>query len=230
MSMNKMMPVQGRNEAVRAIDGTMHKNTEVPRVDITVQSDQRPLCGYDVDHLQAMTRLDCREMSVAMAVLPSRYGALIRSSAMLSVEQEILLRLYMMEKKPVSWHKHSAQEVFYHLYGRMLEDFPEGQQHNRARVMLFRRFGCLMGKSRSRAYIWITSNQGVGKTTEMIFGKIHDMQLSREKFESLVEGIYRLRGHSLDSEARLPTPEMVGVNRPGRRAKTCRSFANGLSF
>ena len=69
MSMNKMMPVQGRNEAVRAIDGTMHKNTEVPRVDITVQSDQRPLCGYDVDHLQAMTRLDCREMSVAMAVL-----------------------------------------------------------------------------------------------------------------------------------------------------------------
>jgi hypothetical protein len=46
----------------------------------------------------------------------------------------------------------------------------------------------------------------------------------------VVEGIYRLREQSLDSEARLPTPEMVGVNRPGRRAKTCRSFANGLSF
>lgn len=230
MSMNKMMPVQGRNEAVRAIDGTMHKNTEVPRVDITVQSDQRPLCGYDVDHLQAMTRLDCREMSVAMAVLPSRYGALIRSSAVLSVEQEILLRLYMMEKMPPSWYKHSAAEVLDYLYGRMLKQFPAGQQQNGARVMLFRRFGCLMGKSRSRAYIWITSNQGVGKTTEMIFGKIHDMQLTREEIESVVEGIYRLRGHSLDSEARLPTPEMVGVNRPGRRAKTCRSFANGLSF
>ena len=87
-----------------------------------------------------------------------------------------------------------------------------------------------MGKSRSRAYIWITSNQGVGKTTEMIFGKIHDMQLSREKFESLVKDVYRLREQSLDSEAALPTPEKVCVNRPGRRAKTCRSFANGLSF
>ena len=181
MSMNEMMPAQGRNEAVRAIAETMHANTEVPRVDITVHSDHRPLCGYDVAHLQ--------EMSVAMAVLPSRYGAMIRSSAVLSVEQEILLRLYMMKKMPPSWYKHSAAEVFDYLYGRMLKQFPAGQQQNGARVMLFRRFGCLMGKSRSRAYIWITSNQGVGKTTEMIFGKIHDMQLSREKFESLVKDV-----------------------------------------
>ena len=32
----------------------------------------------------------------------------------------------------------------------------------------------------------------------MIFGKIHDMQLSREKFELLVKDVYRLREQSLD--------------------------------
>ncbi|MGL4188081.1 MAG: hypothetical protein ACRCTM_04270 [Sphaerotilus sulfidivorans] len=230
MSMNEMMPVQGRNEAVRTMLGTLHKKMNLSNVDITVHADHRPLCGYDIDHMRAMTRLDCREMSVAMAMLPSRYGATIRSSAVLSIEQEILLRLYMMKRMPISWYRHSAAEVFDQLYGGMLEDFPVGHQRNGARVMLFNRFGRLMGKSRSRAYIWITSNQGFGKTTEMIFGKIHDMQLTREEIESLVDGIYRLRGHSLDSEAPLPTPEVVGANRPGRRAKTCRSFANGLSF
>lgn len=185
-------------------------------VDFTRDVDQRPLCGHDIERFRASMGLSRMEFALAMALVPGHYQKTVSDQHPLSLDREILLRLYQLSPSPSAWQNWSPQEAFGECYGPLLRGFELPAHQAKARVMLYRRFTAIMGRSAARGLSWFDGNQGHSLPVRRVLGKLIELASPREVLEAIAARAYAVRGLDLELIAPLPTSESVSRVRCGR--------------
>lgn len=188
-------------------------------VDFMRDVDQRPLCGHDIESFRASMGLSRMEFSLAMALVPGHYQKTVSDQHPLSLDREILLRLYQLSPGPSAWQNWSPQEAFEEFYGPLLRSFVLPVHQAKARVMLYRRFTAIMGRSVARSFSWFQGNQGHSLPVRRVLGKLIELASPREVLEAIAAQAYAVRGQDLELIAPLPTLESVSRVRRGRSPK-----------
>jgi hypothetical protein len=193
---------------------------------LTLDADQRPLYGHDIECFRARMGLANADMALAMCLLPGQYQQAVRHPDPLPLNQDILLRLYQHSPSPSSWQSWSPGEAFEAFYGPLMRSFVLPAQHDAARLMLRRRFAAVMGRSCGRAASWIDGSQGHSLSVQRILGKLVEFEAPRAVLEPLAARAHAVRGLDLEALAPLPTPEQGSRSRRGRPPKrTHRDFS-----
>ena len=113
-------------------------------------------------------------------------------------------------------------ELFDRFYGPLLSTFDDGLQRDRARVLVYRRFAALTGRSGMRASSWVESRRRADRPVMLIFAKASELAGGRQTLEALAEITWYVRGSSLEAALPLPSLAEVQAPRPGRVAGTRR--------
>ena len=184
---------------------------------LTLDADQRPLYGHDIERFRARMGLVNADMAQAMCILPGKYQQAVRNPDPLPLNQDILLRLYQHSPSPSSWQSWSPGEAFEVFYGPLLRSFVLPTQRDAAQVMLRRRFAALMGRSYGRTASWIDGNQGHSLSVQRILGKLVEFETPHAVLEPLAARAHAVRGLDLEALAPLPTLAQLIRSRRGRR-------------
>ena len=185
-------------------------------VDFTRDVDQRPLCGHDIESFRASVGLSRAEFAMAMALMPNQYRSTVQDPRALALDREILLRLYFVSPGPAAWQSWTLGEAFDECYGPLLRSFELPAHQAKARVMLYRRFTAIMGRSAARGLSWFEGNQGHSLPVRRVLGKLIELASPREVLEAIAARAYAVRGLDLGLIAPLPTIESVSRVRCGR--------------
>ena len=188
----------------------------------------RPLVGTDVMMWREANSLD-RLQVVQMLAMPRPHSfnritsGEFRSEA-LPFDLEMLLRLYM--RRGVHVKQRRPAEVFNKIYGPLLEKFEGTPSYEAARVMLYSRFGALLGRTVFSAYRWFkTSSSGdyggaSGSLRRLLSQLSDDPVQMREELESLARQTFRVRGYELEEV--FPLPSVHNPPKMGRGVETMR--------
>jgi hypothetical protein len=134
----------------------------------------------------------------------------------LALDREILLRLYFVSPGPAAWQSWTLGEAFDECFGPLLRSFELPAHQAKARVMLYRRFTAIMGRSAARGLSWFEGNQGHSLPVRRVLGKLIELASPREVLEAIATRAYAVRGLDLELIAPLPTIESVSRVRCGR--------------
>jgi hypothetical protein len=188
----------------------------------------RPLVGTDVMMWREANSLD-RLQVVQMLAMPTPHSFNRVTSGEgrnepLSFDLEMLLRLYM--RRGVHVTQRRPADVFNKIYGPLLERFQGTPSYEAARVMLYSRFGALLGRTVFSAYRWFkTSSSGdyggaSGSLRRLLSQLSDDPVQMREELESLARQTFRVRGYEL--EELFPLPSVNNPPKMGRGVETMR--------
>jgi len=173
----------------------------------------RPLVGIDVAMWREANSLD-RLQVVQMLAMPTphsfnRITSGEARSEPLSFDLEMLLRLYMRRGAQVTQRR--PADVFNKIYGPLLERFEGTPSYEAARVMLYSRFGALLGRTVFSAYRWFKTNSsgdygGASGSLRRLLSQLPDDPVQmREELESLARQTFRVRGYELEELFPLPS-------------------------
>ena len=187
---------------------------------------QRPLIGKDIDEWCAANRLE-RLQAVQMLAMAAPYAYKRITSGQGRLEPlpfglEILLRRYM--RTSIQFERRRPIDIFQKIYGDKLKEFEGGPYYEAARVMLYARFGALLGRTVFSVYRWLkehnTSGSGVSGPLRRLFEQLpEDPKLMREELEDLARITFKVRGYDFDSM--FPVPD-INNPPPGRRVRRLR--------
>jgi hypothetical protein len=191
----------------------------------------RPLVGMDIALWRDANSLD-RLQVVQMLAMPTPHSfnrITTGESGLepLSFDMEMLLRFYMRRSTQVTMRQ--PADVFNKIYGPLLAEFPP-KHYEAARVMLYSRFGALLGRTVFSAYRWFKTDAsggygGASGSLRRLLSQLpDDPRQMREELESLARQTFKARGYDLDELFPLPDPSKPPV--PSKVARTGLSKVN----
>jgi hypothetical protein len=181
-------------------------------IDFTVDPRERPLTGIDLDQWRAVMGITSADVAYALAIPPSKLASRCRARAALSLDLEILIRLYEKAPGPPTWYPPSMREVYEALYKADQGQFAaaHGQRGpGYARQGYYARFAALFGRTLHNAYRWIDYGGNVRADMSRIAGKLWQLPVDERKLtlEHLSRRAWKMRGIDFDLEFPEPTPE-----------------------
>jgi len=192
-------------------------------VDLAIDPKSRPLVGRDIAEWHHASRLDRLQVVQMLAMAtPHAYRRITRGDGELEplpFDIEMLLRHYMRKPRRVSQRR--PIDVFEHIYGPRLREFEGTPSHEAARVMLYSRFGAMLGRTVFSVYRWFKTNVsgqygGVSGTLRRLLDQLpDDPKEMRDELEGLAKVTFKNRGYDFD--AMFPMPS---VDNPPQPRKT----------
>lgn len=189
---------------------------------------ERPLVGRDLDAFRHRWHLTTPEFFVAFGI-PSQYlaTALLRSSAVVPYDLELLARLYALSPGPAPWVPWKPLEAFTAIYEEALWGFEGCAEENaHARGKFAARFAAAFDRSSSTSYRWLDRGEDVSKPVAIFLRKLRDMERRMQVLEDLARKVHEVRGGDFDMRSPLPVPGERALG-PGRHTNLDR--ARGLS-
>jgi len=181
-------------------------------IDFTVDPRERPLTGIDLDQWRAEMGITSRDVAYALAISPGKLAAHCRARAPLSLDLEILVRLYEKSPGPPPWYPPTMRQVYECMYRVDQEQFalthgPRATAY--ARQGYYARFAALFGRTLHNAYRWLDYGGNVRADLSRMTGKLWQIPEGERKLtlEHLSRRAWKLRGVDFDREFPEPTPE-----------------------
>lgn len=179
----------------------------------------RPLVGLDIALWRDANSLD-RLQVVQMLAMPTPHSfnrITTGDSALepLAFDLEMLLRFYMRKSTQVTVRQ--PADVFNKIYGPLLAQFPP-KHYEAARVMLYSRFGALLGRTVFSAYRWFKTDAsggygGASGSVRRLLSQLpDDPKQMRDELESLARQTFKARGYDLEELFPLPDPSKPPVS------------------
>ncbi len=197
------------------------KHAQTLPVDLSLDSNVRPLTGMDVDSFRARHQLMVSDI-VYLFALPgsSQYNRVVRgdrSPRPLPYIREFLLRICDRHPSPPPWRVVSMREAFELLYGQCLQPFDGTPQAGAARVMAYARFTALLGRSSFSAYRWIEKAGRAKPEMARTLAKILEREHPRQAAEDMARTIWQVRG--VDFDKTFPAPALNNIPTEKRRGR-----------
>lgn len=198
-----------------------------PVVDMTKTRSKRSMIGFDIENWRAQLGLTKFQAQSALGFRNSnQYNevCLVYDNSMnpplLPISLEILIRLYDEDPSAPGWESFNYLQLFKIMYDKDLDKFKDPTHYRHARVDLGFRFTKLFGRSGARQYDWLKDSSLNDKAEskanafiECILCKLTQFENPGEVFNRVAIKTWLLRGVSIDSLHRIPTPE----NPPSRK-------------
>lgn len=178
---------------------------------------ERLLVGRDLDAFRKQWHLTTPEFYVAFGLANQQQAAeLLRSSAVVRYELEMLARLYALNPGPAPWLPWKPPEAFAAIYEEALWGFNGcAEEFAYARGKFAIRFVAAFDRSPATSYRWLEhGDDDVRMPVAIFLRKLRDMEHRQQVLEDLARTVHAVRGG--DFEMRAPAPS------PGERA-----FARG---
>lgn len=186
-------------------------------VNLAIDRDYRPLTGRDIAEWREANGLERLQIVQMLAMAnPHAYNKITNSDdEPLPFDLEMLLRHYMRDNIRVD--ERGPIEVFEAIYGPRLREFEGLPSRETARVMLYARFGALLGRTVFTVYRWFKANThgdygGTSGTLRRLFSRMpDDPRQMREELESLARQTFRARGYDFDALFPMPSVDSPPV-------------------
>ncbi|HWS26705.1 MAG TPA: hypothetical protein VN259_09075 [Xanthomonadales bacterium] len=186
--------------------------------------------GYDIEQWRGELGLSKFKAQAALGFRNANHYNKICQMPVIPASIEIIVRLYLEYPKAPGWKKFTQQELFDLMYGDKLAAFEGRSDYTAAKVDLGNRFTRLFDRSSSRKYNWLREDTqgdrefgGAYSDVETILTILKEIPNPKEVFERVAGQVLALRGVNLDTEHRIPTPEMPPTRRKtGRKATSLR--------
>jgi hypothetical protein len=202
----------------------MKHPVEAQVIDMTLPRSKRPMVGLDIEEWRTSLDLSKFKSQYALGFRNINHYNRIAEGGLLSIDLELLIRLYEESPKAIGWEKYTIKQLFELMYGEDLKQFEGTRFETYALVDLGTRFTRIFGRSPSRKYQWLredsTTNSNDLKTyavMECILAKLYQLPNPKEVLERVAKKVWKLRGHDLDIENPIPT-----LTNPPTRQKTGR--------
>lgn len=196
-------------------------------------SDNRPFRGLDIVQFQGRHKLDKDDVCYYLGI---RHLAKKCGEPQLEYSLELLMRLYNENPTPPPFRKDriTLPVLFELMYGKNLAAFNGTEYEVEAKVDLQNRFSMLLGRSKGRAYRWLSNDTieaGTHSDVLSILGKLTQVKNPGETLERLGRHIWSLRGIDIDARFPIPTLKNPPFRRPrGRKPAAEKAMAaNGGS-
>lgn len=198
-------------------------------IDLSAPPRTRPLVGKDIVDWREANRLERMQIAQMLAMpSPNTYLKLTRGQGgiePLPLDLEMLLRFYM--RHPVRTEVRRPVEIFEKIYGDLLRHFEGTPSYEPARVMLYSRFGAMLGRTVFSVYRWFKAHEVWGShgsasgPLRRLFSMLpDDAAMMRAELEELARATFAARGY--DFEKIFPLPSTSNPPAPRRRGRVRR--------
>jgi hypothetical protein len=160
----------------------------------------------------SLERLQVVQM-LAMAT-PHTYNRLTKGEAELDplpFDLEMLLRFYL--RQPIQMSQRRPADIFEKIYGPRLREFEKTPGYESARVMLYSRFGAMLGRTVFSVYRWFKTNAsgdygGASGSLRRLLNQLPDDPAEmRQTLEGLARVTFKARGYDFEKMFPMPSPE-----------------------
>lgn len=204
-------PTARRAEAAAAPAAKSKKESEP--INLALDPSKRPLAGADIGTYMSQHRLERVTVVERLALAsPGVYSNYVKHpDRALPFPLELLLRY--RRRQPISPPVPKPVEVFNTIYGPLLARFELSDAYEPAKVMLFERFGAMLGRTVYSSYRWLKKNhasnygEASGPLRRLFALLPNDADEMRRELEALAREAWKARGIEFDNEWPLPDPK-----------------------